>query len=565
MSEETTQTPSSEHAGLTVVAAQILSAVSQHDGASPSTASSVENFLRCTRDQLLGFAKRLGVGGTSKLSKAELAARLHGLLAALPRTAGGESTKDQDKDKIAGESSGDGGGFPPKYDLGPDAEELQMPRHIPWGYGQDRVTAMVVDPDRLFVYWEVTDAAMESGRRALGKGGADAWLCLRVYDTTGRLFDGTNAHSYFDHNIGRGDRQWFFDINKPTSAACVEVGLKSTEGFFVKVARSGRVEFPRSQPVGGGHVEWMTVTNAAGAPGPSTPGTLPTGPAAAPGHGPGGGDGTAQAAAAPGGGGAGHGGVVESIATGFTEHQTERHWEWREGEQASWQTELASISWTEPVIRSTWEAGPFTYPVQSPVLTEEHHGAQGHLHYRTENGRVHITYGPWQVVIRGLGARAERRVLATWQVTHSWSTVAARESTPVTWRPVGPGASEWMAEGGSERVWMSGSELRLGGGSEMFMLGASELRLFGASERLLSGASEYRFRGASERLLSGASEYQFRGASERLGAGASESLFRGASERALGGASERVIGASEQHLGYPAAIALANGTDGEGG
>ena len=26
-----------------------------------------------------------------------------------------------------------------------------------------------------------------------------------------------------------------------------------------------------------------------------------------------------------------------------------------------------------------------------------------------------MSYGPWQLVIRGLGARAERRVLGTWE------------------------------------------------------------------------------------------------------------------------------------------------------
>ena len=41
-----------------------------------------------------------------------------------------------------------------------------MPQDIPWGYGQDRVTGMVVDPDRLYVYWEVTDDAI--ARRAPG-------------------------------------------------------------------------------------------------------------------------------------------------------------------------------------------------------------------------------------------------------------------------------------------------------------------------------------------------------------------------------------------------------------
>jgi len=43
--------------------------------------------------------------------------------------------------------------FPPKFDLGPDADPAPMPQHIPWGYGYDRVTAMVIDPERLYVYW----------------------------------------------------------------------------------------------------------------------------------------------------------------------------------------------------------------------------------------------------------------------------------------------------------------------------------------------------------------------------------------------------------------------------
>ena len=87
-----------------------------------------------------------------------------------------------------------------------------MPQNIPWGYGHDRVTAMVVDPERLYVYWEVTDDAIAARARGAGRRRAQrAWLNLRVYDITGRLFDGTNAHSYFDHRLDRHDRQWFFD------------------------------------------------------------------------------------------------------------------------------------------------------------------------------------------------------------------------------------------------------------------------------------------------------------------------------------------------------------------
>src|SRR5579872_1480110 len=222
MSDENIPSAGTANVNLTGVAAQIAAAVADgggHGGAGKAAQKpSLADLLRLTREQLLGFSKSLNLAGVSKLPKPELAARLHSALGAAPAapttkihavTNGGGATSASANDAPTG--------FPPKFDLGPDAEEPPMPRNIPWGYGHDRVTAMVVDPDRLFVYWEVTDEAMARARRELGKGGAGAWLSLRVYDITGRLFDGTNAHSYFDHKLERNDRQWFFDINKPTS------------------------------------------------------------------------------------------------------------------------------------------------------------------------------------------------------------------------------------------------------------------------------------------------------------------------------------------------------------
>jgi hypothetical protein len=52
----------------------------------------------------------------------------------------------------------------------------------------------------------------------------DAALTLRVYDVTNRIFDGTNAHHYFDHSVSRTDRQWFFFIGRPSSTVIVELG-----------------------------------------------------------------------------------------------------------------------------------------------------------------------------------------------------------------------------------------------------------------------------------------------------------------------------------------------------
>src|SRR4051812_28092468 len=80
----------------------------------------------------------------------------------------------------------DRGRVPPLRGEAPEQEKPTKPHieHIPWGYGSDRVTAMAVDPNRLFIYWEISDEAILKARKGLERGGNEAWLNLRVYDVT---------------------------------------------------------------------------------------------------------------------------------------------------------------------------------------------------------------------------------------------------------------------------------------------------------------------------------------------------------------------------------------------
>jgi hypothetical protein len=450
-----------------------------------------------------------------------------------------------------------------KLELGEQAPR-EAPRTIPWAYGEDRVTGLAVDPDRLFVYWEVTDLAMERARQALGRGGPGAWLNLRVYDTTGRIFDGTNAHSYFDRRVERDDRQYFFDIGKPSSEAFVEVGLRSHEGYFVKIARSGRVSFPRRAPAEWRQPEWMTVRVATGDIDPGAQGGV------VPGAGAHGGGGSAAGASGPGFG-------AEAPTPGgdpvplWRMHlpwqevlrralELEEHFAWEEMVSHGFADEHHAIFWEGPTLITSWEAGPFTYPVEvAPPSTEV---IAGPVRVYEAGGRTHIVHGPWRMVIRGLDAHRGHQIIARWEVHRSWR-VDEKHSVRVVAaagaRPARAGASELLGGmGASELRQVAASELRLSGASELHFLGASERRLAGASERLsqaasqwlMRGASERRVGGASERLLRGGSEQVARGASERLRRGASERLHRGASERLRRGASERLGGAgSEKRLG----------------
>ncbi len=474
-----------------------------------------------------------------------------------------------------------------KLDLGPAGRAETHVAQIPWGYGQDRVTAAAVDPDRLYAWWEVTDVAIELARQRLGPKGAHADLALRIFDTTGLIFDGTNAHAWFDHRIDRATRQWFFSIGKPTSSAYVELGLVAGDGAFARIARSSRVDFPRKEPVAWAAPEWMTVVaghahhhgpaptpahQGGGAPG-APPAPAAGGPA---GHAPA----TATGAAAgPSAEPTGLGPLVtwvERSGPGFDSaplwilRQTatgrqllvgerfEDRVEWREVTGEGWYQLSARAEWHEAATLTSWDSGPLEHPVEVLDLVRE--AWQGRS-YGFQLGPVtHVVHGPWEVVIKNLGASVSRSVLARWQIYRSWITESGHEiqvaplgSPPGAPAPLVAGGSEERL-GASERRWAGGSELRLGGASEAWRLGASELRMRGASELRWVGGSEQVAGGASERLGQ-------RSAAERLG-GASESRLGGASEWSQGGASEQRLREGQARLPLGGSEARLGGSEG---
>jgi hypothetical protein len=154
-------------------------------------------------------------------------------------------------------------------------------------------------------------------------------------------------------------------------------------------------------------------------------------------------------------------------------------------------------------------------------------------------GRTHVVHGPWQVVIKGVGAYQGRAVVARWEIYRSWIAEETAETAGSEVREYAiPGSSEKLLMGASERRWRYASEMRLGGASEVFFLGASEFRARGASERLFMGASQYKMSGASETPIRARANCACAGASERLLGGASELRLGGSSERFWAGAAK---------------------------
>lgn len=363
---------------------------------------------------------------------------------------------------------------------------------IPWGYGQTRITAIARDPHCIFAYWEFPDEALERARKSISC--PDAPCALRVYETTFRLFDGTNAHGYFDVGVDRSTNRYYFHLGRPCTTFIIDVGVRGPDGRFATIARSGAVETPRDSISGDARTDWMTV------PPPEQfrryehrfvpkPGGPPPPPA-------------------------------EPGASGNASFEPEwiREFLAREGWSEERWTESAPdgnivrwIRWSGP-IRSEMVFG---FPGKTFEKIEVEFQSEPWI-VRKEKGERRV-FGPWNVAMYAWETRTGRQLLRRWTMHSSWVTEerSIRTELPMlVYRVIGGTRTTYVPQGSEGRLsresWSS--EIRMGGSSEWRWLGGSELRLAGASELMFLAASEWIAGGASEmfaessRFLHGGSE-----------------------------------------------------------
>jgi len=113
---------------------------------------------------------------------------------------------------------------------------------------RSRVRLLPVDPYLIHAYWEIIDKDLEAARHQLGSLGAQAKLVLRFYDITYILFNGKNAHSFFDVEIDPVARNWYVQLWSPEKSYCVDLGLKTLGGSFLTIARSNVAHTPPARP-----------------------------------------------------------------------------------------------------------------------------------------------------------------------------------------------------------------------------------------------------------------------------------------------------------------------------
>ncbi|MCM8791538.1 MAG: DUF4912 domain-containing protein [Candidatus Omnitrophica bacterium] len=128
---------------------------------------------------------------------------------------------------------------------------------LPRGYGEDKLVLQTRDPWWIHAYWEISIHTYERVKSELREFFHSAKKTLRVYDVTNIIFDGTNAHRYFDIEINDYANNWYIDVGGPGRSWCVDLGLKLPDNRFITLVRSNVVRTPLDGPSWITDEEWM--------------------------------------------------------------------------------------------------------------------------------------------------------------------------------------------------------------------------------------------------------------------------------------------------------------------
>jgi len=105
---------------------------------------------------------------------------------------------------------------------------------LPEEYYENNITLMIVDPVKLFAFWEVREDTLSIYTGDLN---------IRVYDVTGVDFDRMNANSYFDVAANERIGSLYMDVS-PEKEFVADIGIVSPYDIFITIARSNKVLTP---------------------------------------------------------------------------------------------------------------------------------------------------------------------------------------------------------------------------------------------------------------------------------------------------------------------------------
>lgn len=132
----------------------------------------------------------------------------------------------------------------------PPREFVDRGAPLPLHYGEDRITALVRDPNCLYVYWEIEGSRRNQVKQQFGQDVFDgaSWV-LRLH---------SDGFGPYDIPVIVEGCNWYLQVPEDRSFV-VEIGIVTRSGQFIGLASSNRVRTPRMGISSDESIEWMLV------------------------------------------------------------------------------------------------------------------------------------------------------------------------------------------------------------------------------------------------------------------------------------------------------------------
>ena len=110
---------------------------------------------------------------------------------------------------------------------------------------ENHIYFLVKDPHWTFLWWELTQETLQC--YAVQNDNTTNQLILRISDVTHIIYDGKNAHSWFDVEVRIKTNHWYLYIGESNRNYVAEIGFRKPDGLYIPYARSHSIYLPRDR------------------------------------------------------------------------------------------------------------------------------------------------------------------------------------------------------------------------------------------------------------------------------------------------------------------------------
>jgi hypothetical protein len=128
---------------------------------------------------------------------------------------------------------------------------------LPGSYGKTRLVLLVVDPYLIHAYWDVAPKKLRKANKPPGQ----TQGVLRFYKG-GETETKAAPRNSFEIEVDLQSRSWYVHLWSPEESLYADLGLKKSDGTFVRLVRSQVVHMPRTRPAAAIDQSFMRVEAA---------------------------------------------------------------------------------------------------------------------------------------------------------------------------------------------------------------------------------------------------------------------------------------------------------------